>query len=472
MSKKEIILLLIFLVTFGYFFQPGDDNISSHLFPIFSLIDYGTLNIDQFHTQTNDKSFYKGHYYSDKAPGLFISGVPIYLTFKFIMQVTGGEYIYPRAKYIITFLVISLPSALMGIFIFRLLGFFIKKEFTTIFLTFIYFLGTLAFPYSTIFYGHQLSASLLFIGFYLVFILFRYPSQNVNKMLFASGFMIGFAVITDFPSFIIAFLVFLYILGYLKEKFKTLYLQKNLLGFNKKITIFLKFYFKEGLGPFLLGGSIPLLFLFIYNALCFENIFSLGYNYLIGGCAHKMGEGFMGITFPTLKRLYGITISPYRGLFFTSPVLLLAIPGFYYFYQMKEFRKEFYLCLLSSIGFLIFNASYAFWWGGEVIGPRHLVNALPFMLIPLGICLQKIRKISIFLGILSVLIISIITVTSPQLPSNIKNPFFQYSLPQFIKGNIVANCGNAFGLSGISSLLPWVMLITSLFGLCCLTKEG
>ena len=447
MVRREIILFFIVIISFTYFFQYGDDNIYAHLAPIYSVVDHGTFKIDNFSSFTIDKAFYAGHYYSDKPPGITFLGIPIYFVFKFMMSIFGQSYLYKDVRYVITVFLISFPTSLLGLIIYRFLGYFLTSERKRFFLVLVYALGTLAFPYATLCYGHQLSAVLLFIAFYLLFSL---KNNLLTKKYYflISGFLLGYSLIIDYPSGIVAFLLVLYSLRFIN---------------------------KETGGLTFLGGMIPLIILFIYNWLCFENIFALGYHFIENPCAPGMKEGFMGITLPSLKKLYAITFSPYRGIFITSPVLILTIPGFYYFFQEvnrvgKSFRSpdfsaginlkdEFYVCLLSTVGFLVFNASYTFWWGGLGVGPRHLVNVLPFVILPIAFYVEKNKKVLIFLGVLSIIFMSIVTVTLPQVSEEINNPFFKFLLPNFIRGNILPNWGNFLGLSGLISLIPWVVFV-------------
>ncbi|MDY6773802.1 MAG: hypothetical protein SVS85_01255 [Candidatus Nanohaloarchaea archaeon] len=42
------------------------------------MVDYGTLNIDKVYQNAGDRSYYQGHYYSDKEPGMAFLATPIY----------------------------------------------------------------------------------------------------------------------------------------------------------------------------------------------------------------------------------------------------------------------------------------------------------------------------------------------------------------------------------------------------------
>jgi len=122
-----------------------------------AVVDRGVLNIDAYHTNTIDKAFFNGHYYSDKAIGTSLFGVPIYWMAKTFYRFFQLPLDYFEADYWVRLGVISLPSALLAVLFYRFLSFFTADE-SRLWLTLAYGLGTLAFPYSTLFFGHQLSA--------------------------------------------------------------------------------------------------------------------------------------------------------------------------------------------------------------------------------------------------------------------------------------------------------------------------
>src|SRR5438552_64190 len=67
----------------------------------------------------------------------------------------------------------------------------------------------------------------------------------------------------------------------------------------------------------------------LYNTAVYGNPFSQGYAHLHGDARFIAGmrHGAEGVGLPNPVALWGITFSPYRGLFLLSPFLLLALPG-------------------------------------------------------------------------------------------------------------------------------------------------
>ncbi|HEU5326579.1 MAG TPA: hypothetical protein VFU78_00725, partial [Thermomicrobiales bacterium] len=66
---REVILLLLLLLVYGFTYQSFGWNETSRYDLVQALVDEHTTRIDRTHDNTGDKAFYKGHWYSDKAPG-------------------------------------------------------------------------------------------------------------------------------------------------------------------------------------------------------------------------------------------------------------------------------------------------------------------------------------------------------------------------------------------------------------------
>src|SRR5207302_8294294 len=83
MSALCIFLLLLFCFTY---FPPrwGDWNQSSRLDLVLAIVDDHSLTIDRYAENTGDYAYFEGHYYSDKAPGTALLGVPAYAIYKLV----------------------------------------------------------------------------------------------------------------------------------------------------------------------------------------------------------------------------------------------------------------------------------------------------------------------------------------------------------------------------------------------------
>jgi hypothetical protein len=125
---------------------------------------------------------------------------------------------------------------------------------------------------------------------------------------------------------------------------------------------------------------------------------------------------------PSLEALFGITVSPYRGLFFFAPVLLLAL--------VPLVRER----AIAAVSLVFFAANVCFngWEAGFGVGARYLVPLIPLF----GIALMQVRarKILIALAAISFAINFTATAVDPQPSATIPRPMTQYLLPLLIHG--------------------------------------
>ncbi|HEX2041556.1 MAG TPA: hypothetical protein VHF24_02875 [Acidimicrobiales bacterium] len=103
------------------------------------------------------------------------------------------------------------------------------------------------------------------------------------------------------------------------------------------------------------------------------------YNHLRYGAPWRLGyyedEGFI---YPFARGLYGLILSPGRGVLWYAPLVLLAVVGF-----GAAWRRNRIVAAVAAAVFLarpLFYASWA-WDGGWAWGPRFLVPAMPALLV-------------------------------------------------------------------------------------------
>jgi len=445
LDRHERFLILLLLGCYGYFFYLGGCwNVESRICLTESLAWFGTLRIDWRHENIGDKAEYKGHYYCDKAIGASLLALPIYGLLSLILPhppETVGVFPFVF-KYVGNFFATVLPSVLLGWAFYRFLRPFVASERARLWTALSYGLGTIAFTYSTMLFGHQTAAAFIFGAFVLLHSLRRTGTTPIKLGL--AGFLVGYAFLTEYPTFLIAVALFVYLLSFLQDK--------------------------RQVGWFLLGALPPVLLLLGYNTLCFEHPFALAYRYEFNPeFRENMARGIMGITGLKLEALWGLTFGPRRGVFFISPFLILALPGFYFFFRRPDLRREFGVCVSVVLAFFLYNASYFLWTGGGAFGPRFLVPMLPFLALPTVFCFDhdQGRLISRTLAVVSILFVTVATATastgaSPETIGlqDAPNPLFDVCFRLLFLGDL--NTPNLGGflqvaghpLPGVSSLLP------------------
>ncbi|MBX3064935.1 MAG: hypothetical protein KF726_18275 [Anaerolineae bacterium] len=219
------------------------------------------------------------------------------------------------------------------------------RERTGIALALIFNLATMSIAYVKTLFGEPLAALLLLIAVMWAWKFRQKPQISSAVIVFAAlGLMIGVNPI---------YLLILGIIG--------IYL-----FFGLPRAWFLRIA-AAGFVLILIGGGIAL-----YNAVRFGGAAISGYQF-------AAGEGF---TYPLLDGIYGMILSPYRGLFWYNPVLLLSIPAWIMF--RRKFSALAWLILALCVAQVLMFATWWSWYGGIVWGPRFLLPALPLLVLILA----------------------------------------------------------------------------------------
>jgi len=460
-------LFLLLLLCYTYTLPRwADPNQNSRLDMVVAVVDDGTFHIDDYVENTVDYAKVGGHYYSDKAPGVAFLGIPVYAVLKEFFDLPIMDSMMGRladnealkatlreegtgllehkvrfaiAQTALTLVASALPTALMGVLMYHLLARFTARQWPRIAVVLGYGLLTPAFAYAGSFYGHQLSAACLFGAFYLVFV---GTKPLPTRSLLAVGFLLGYSVITEYPSVLIAGILFLYAFYRLSDR--------------------------RRIGWVVLTGALIAAGWMTYNTAIFGSPLELGYGYSeLWTDQHH--TGFMSLTWPHWKAIWGITFSPFRGLFVLSPLLLLAVPGFVLWWRSGEHRPEFWVALASVLATFLFNSSSIMWWGGFAIGPRYLLPMLSFMALSIIFVFREwgnrmgIEALCIVLFVWSLTATWGLTLAEQAFPPEIfRNPLVEYAWPNWQVGNIARNLGMFLHLPGILSLLPLLVGVMAL----------
>lgn len=499
-SGGVVRVFLLAFVIYAYFMPRWADwNIDSRLDLSHAIVTDHSLRIDRYHYNTWDKAVYKGHYYSDKAPGTAVMGAAVYGGFVLaratpllggairelehnsawntaivlgrtdtqkapaakgrvlggcqrsgsgnVQTIPWGNRLYPPfqdwalSKYVVTIGVDALLSALFVAFFFWFLGFFVAGIAIRLVLTALYGLATAALPYSTVFYSHQPVAAFLFTAFALIFL--RSRSRVGSWAIPAAGFLLGLALFTEYTVALIIALLGLYALWMFRRS-------------------------PSAIAGLCAAGSVPVLALFAYNYLTFGNPLDTGYSHDFCWSAAQ-AAGYAGFTSVQLGPLFDLTLGPYRGLFFMSPFLLLTIPGAWIMAR-RGYGVEAIVSLASGAALILAISAYWGWNGGQVDGPRYLVPCVPFLAFPVLFFLDSGRRIVVRSLIAATALWSVVVTWSLFLGGDtfptswLRNPLTMYSWPNLAGNHIAPNAGYFLGLRGWPSLLPLVFVIILLAG--------
>jgi hypothetical protein len=402
--------------------------------------------------ETGDKAFYNGHYYTDKAIGLSIVAAVYYFPVYWLEQLLNFKIPLVDLKYLLTFLSIGLSSALSGSLIYILCKQITGDKFRVYVATSAVLLGTMILPFSVTFYGHPLAGALLFGAFFFIFQLKVTPTFRRKAVFFLIGFLLGFALITEYTVAPIVLILTLYYL-YIIIKYDVA---------DRRLAVILP----------VLGASIPAAIVLAYNTAIFGNPLSIGYSYeLKERFQIAQSQGLMGISWPKPRVLYYLTIHPAMGLFWQSPVLILAIIGLWFMWRAPDYRIEALAVLAAFFSILLINSGYYMWWGGWVFGPRHLIPMLPFLCLPLIFIPGRWFYSVVVLGLISILQMFIPLFGTISVPDDFYNQIankgffafsslYSYCLRQLLGGNLSTNIVNKlFALNTWLSLIPFLMFL-------------
>ena len=388
-TEFKIFISVFLILSFFVSDYGGNFIMDSMLYQTMSIVDNGKLEIDDYIKEGCKETgcahaYYKGHWYSGFAPGMSFLAVPVYALFKPLLDLIpeiGGYNDLRLSVIVLNFLVnilIGAVSAALGaVLIYKITGFFTTKEKYKILLSFVSVLGSLFFVYSS---GSSRSVGAVFAVFAFYLLLKSKYRILKNKNLFFAGLSSGIAVALDYSYLIILVVLGVYALSFLR---------------NKKILLFV------------LGALIPGLFLLGYNYAVYDNMFSSPYqNRAMEWTKELFAGDYIHWKNIGIESLYGLSVSPEKGLFVYMPFFILSLIGIIIgLVNEKKFRAEILTLLGIVLGMFVYNAAYFAWHANCGFGPRYLVPMIPFFMIGSIFVIKRIWFfISVAVGGVSVFI--------------------------------------------------------------------
>jgi hypothetical protein len=453
LGRPETALFVLALGVYAYFYQAGGWNQNARFDLVRAVVERGTLRIDAYESNTGDKAERNGHLYSDKAPGVSFTALPMYA----IVHALGRglretDRFQALASYLCTVWAVAVPSAMAvaALYLF-LIDVLHRAPAACAAIAIAYAFGTLAFPYSTLLYGHQPAAAFAFLGFVVLAQSRHRSARPVEpRRLAAAGLALGWAVVIEYPALLTAAAVAVYALATIRPWRRLMWLAA--------------------------GMAVAAAVVFAYHALAFGGPLQLPYGFSVQQPRHR--GVFMGLVAPSLRVLRYLLVDEYRGLFYGSPWLLLALPGAWLLIRERRVRPEALVCTAVALLYLALNVSLTDWHGGWGMGPRHLVGVLPFLaVLAAGTAATRSRRAVAIAGggaaALSIFLMLVGTSVKPEVPRVEEHPWSAFLLPAFFEGQLAQNTqsidmptgrghtlrrawnlGELAGLQGRATLLP------------------
>jgi len=464
-GRVEKLLFLLLLGSYAYFYQSVGHNEAARFDLTRALLEDHSVAVDRFRQNSADLVVHAGRTYSNKAPGASLLALaPFWLAGVLLKPLGLPEWAHWDAvAWLTTLATVGLLAALAGVVLFRLAHALTGSAFAAALAALAFGLGSIAFPFATLFFGHQIAAAFLVFAFALVFQR-RHAGKAAarpSSTWFAAGLFVAYAVVTEYPAAIPAAGVSLYALDTLRRE-----------GRRWRAGVF-----------FGLGVGAAAAVLGAYNLAAFGRVFFASYQAYVGegsAAIYKAhAQGFVGVHWPGLTAfgsvLAELTVLPRRGLFFLNPIFALAPVGLILMARERRFRGELILIAVTTALMLSFNACYGdsvlYWGGGGSTGPRHLLPVLPFLALPLAFVAHRMSALFHMLLLASAFLMLVATAVDPRAPFYHLNPMGEILIPSYLHGQLALHRGaffapvearlpaGAFNLGGLLGLSPaWQML--------------
>ena len=361
-NASDALVFFLLWATYAYFFQGGFSNQNSRFDLSMALAFEHRFTIDTFHENTIDKVLVSGHYFTEKAPLVSYLALPVPLLaslFVGVDDVLRSPRLANGLLYASTVASVSLLSALAGAFFRRILLVVnpaLPPRTATAF-ALVTFAGTLALPYSTMLFGHQVAAAWLTFALY-----FALTCGASGRRVAACFVFLGLAVVTEYPVAPAAGAVAIVaVVAFARA--------------GRRVTHAL---------PYALAAALPLALLPLHNTLSFGHPWRLGYGALQGTqFAAGMSRGLYGVSLPSASVVGELLLGQYRGLLVYSPWLLVGLVALP-FCPRARLREVAWPVLAGAFAVVLLISGYSFWQGGTCFGPRHLVATIPLLAVPLA----------------------------------------------------------------------------------------
>lgn len=294
--------------------------------------------------------------------GQSLAQLPLYLFGKIFIKENSSPDVFGTGRNL--YLVTSLTGPLLGaaacvlLFLFCLrLGW---RARAAVYLTALFGLGTLAWPYAGLLFSESLQMFALIACAYFIL---TYSQCGGVARAAAAGFFLGLAVAAKF----MIILVLPVALGYAYLLLRGSEVKKRDVFYNN-FALFI----------------VWIAVIFWYNLARFRNPFAFGY-YLLND-----RDALFRFGVPLWSGLHGLLLSSGKGLFWYVPCAAAACAAFGAFARRRP--AEAFLCAGAAVALVLGYARWNQWHGDYAWGPRFLVPLMPFIVLPLGAWLDAPSK--------------------------------------------------------------------------------
>ena len=456
--KTATLLGAVIFLSCIYFYEGGGWNQNSRFDLLRAIVERQTLQIDAYQENTQDKAHFRGHYYSDKAPGLVFFALPFAQAARPALRVAGIDPASTRGEFWLSYLVTAwaaaLPTALAGVCLYFLALRFGGSATGSAFGVVVLAVGTPMWAYASLFWAHALVGDCLLVAFAAA--LEIGDGEHDFILALAVGLAAGWATVTEYPAGPASAMLALFALWQAWPR-----------GAAARWRV------AAGVG---IGAGVCVVVLFSYLHAAFGG-FRPSYSYYDpNSFSFMQQQGYMGLTYPHPDRLLKLLFGCARGLFFASPVLLAAPAGLWWLWKQKRFSAPALVAAAIVVYYFLFNASFYWWKAGLTFGPRYAGAAIPLLCLGLAVSWDRAsiggRRVMIVLAVISISLSLMVVSTTSQLAMQDSCPIVHSTWPAFWSGQMAlnrdsmltaaeaagrygaSNLGLMLGLHGLASLIP------------------
>lgn len=435
-----------YLYVFPYYPRINNPNENVRLYMTAALVEQHTYRIDAERRRwgwVNDAAVKDGHYYSVKAPGTSLLGVPGYAVYYWL---AGNRFDRTTALWVVRVTATVLPMLVFLFFFYRWLGERTRHPLIRDSVFFSVALGSLLFGYTYMFASHTTSAAVAF-GAFIILYQARHRGEIASWAAFWAGLLAAGATLFEYPCFIVSLILCLYALTALRPW--------------------------RRLVPFVGGALIPTLAMMHFQWSAFDNPFTPGHHYVENPYfRHRHEEGFYGAQFFHPDAARALMLDFRLGLLSLTPILVFAVPGFVVLLRKKSERVDGLVALVTFSTLYIAICFMNNWPGGWSLGPRYLAVLVPFVAWAAAVGLDAAADLAprltggIALGCMVAAMIAsgIPSMYYPHLPPGLDWPLAHLFSILIEHDYAPRNAGNLLGWYGSASMVPILLLFVFIAG--------
>jgi Dolichyl-phosphate-mannose-protein mannosyltransferase len=347
-----LIPLLVYSLTLGATSTDGVD--SSIVGTQYAMWRYGTFSLgtpSNLTVGTVDYGVYNGHAYGATAPGMALLSYPFAaVSFAFSGAGSGPQ----RATFLSDEAFLALTSSMAVYFVYRI-GRLFANEKASLLVALSAAFATPLWPFTTVVFPN--GPALMFSTLAVYFVLLSTGKPSLRLLPLGAGLSLGASFFVEYAAGLFVFPLAVYLW------------RRN--GRAKDAFVFVL--------AFLVGPLMHSVYSFTQfgNPLIFPEQLKSGTSQPVIGLLSSFN-----LASAPLHLIYYM-VSPYRGILFLCPVLVLGLIAINRNSRARQMRAESLLFFSMFLLVLLYYSSWGDWAGGLAYGPRFLTIAAPYLLLPL-----------------------------------------------------------------------------------------